>query len=212
MVEEIITALSRFRSLLVIARNSSFTYKGRSVDVRQVGRELGVRYALEGSVRKGASRVRITGQLIDVSTGMHLWAERFDGDLEDIFELQDQVSATVVGAITPKPEQAEIDRAKRKPPENLDAYDCFLRGIAKLHRFASREDNTEALGLFNKAIELDPDFASAYAMAADCYVIRKSSVWVGDPLNESAEAERLARRAVELGKDDAVALAAGGWR
>ena len=99
-----------------------------------------------------------------------------------------------------------------KPPENLDAYDCFLRGIAKLHRFASREDNTEALGLFNKAIELDPDFASAYAMAADCYVIRKSSVWVGDPLNESAEAERLARRAVELGKDDAVALAAGGWR
>jgi len=210
MVEEITTALSRFRSLFVIARNSSFAYKGRSVDVRQVGREFGVRYVLEGSVRKAASRVRITGQLIDVSTGAHLWAERFDGGLKDVFELQDQVSTSVVGAIAPKLEQAEIDRAKRKPTESLDAYDCFLRGIAKFHRFASREANAEALGLFNRAIELDPDFASAYAMAADCYVIRKSSVWRFDPANEAAETARLARHAVELGKDDAVALAASG--
>ena len=210
MVEDIITALSRFRSLFVIARNSSFTYKGRSVDVRQAGRELGVRYVLEGSVRKATNRVRITGQLIDVSTGAHLWAERFDGDVEDVFELQDRVTASVVGAIAPKLEQAEIDRAKRKPTENMDAYDYFLRGVAKFHWFASREANAEALHLFKRAIELDPDFASAYAMAADCYVIRKSSVWRVDLTNEIAETAKLARRAVELGKDDAVALAASG--
>ena len=210
MVEEIITALSRFRSLFVIARNSSFVYKSRPVDVKQIGRELGVRYVLEGSVRKAATRVRITGQLIDAATGAHLWAERFDGDLEHVFELQDEVTASVVGAIAPKVEQAEIDRAKRKPTENLDAYDCFLRGIAKFHRFASREANAEALHLFNRAIELDPDFASAYAMAADCYVIRKSSVWRIDRANEVAETATLARCAVELGKGDAVALAASG--
>jgi TolB-like protein/tetratricopeptide (TPR) repeat protein len=210
MVEEIITALSRFRSLFVIARNSSFTYKDRSVDVKQVGRELGVRYVLEGSVRNAASRVRITGQLIDVSTGAHLWAERFDGGLEDVFELQDQVTANVVGAIAPKLEQAEIDRIKRKPTASLDAYDYYLRAVAKFHRFASREANADALSLFNRAIELDPDFAAAYAMAADCYVIRKSSVWRFDQANEVAEAARLARRAVELGKDDAAALAASG--
>src|SRR5262245_1597741 len=130
IVEEIITALSRFRQLFVIARNSSFTYKGRVVDVKQVGRELGVRYVLEGSVRRSADRVRVTGQLIDAATGAHLWADRFDGALEDIFELQDRVTTSVVGAIAPKLEQAEIDRAKRKPPENLDAYDYYLRGMA----------------------------------------------------------------------------------
>jgi TolB-like protein len=127
MVEEIITALSRSPSLFVIARNSTFTYKGRAVDVKRVGRELGVRYVLEGSVRKAGNRVRITGQLIDATTGAHLWAERFDGGLEDIFELQDQVTSSVVGAISPKLEQAEIERAKRKPTESLDAYDYFLR-------------------------------------------------------------------------------------
>jgi len=128
VVEEIITALSRMRWLFVIARNSSFTYKGRAVDVKQVGRELGVRYVLEGSVRKAGSRVRITGQLIDAATGAHLWADRFEGALEDIFDLQDQVTASVVGKIEPKLEQAEIERAKRKPTENLDAYDYYLRG------------------------------------------------------------------------------------
>ncbi|MFZ0346781.1 MAG: adenylate/guanylate cyclase domain-containing protein, partial [Pseudolabrys sp.] len=161
MVEEITTALSRTRWLFVIARNSSFTYKGRAVDVKQVGREMGVRYVLEGGVRKSADRVRITAQLIDASTGAHLWADRFDGSLEDIFELQDQVTASVVGAIAPRLEQAEVERAKHKPTESLDAYDYFLRGIASLHSW-TKESNDEALRLFNKAIELDSDFASAY--------------------------------------------------
>ena len=134
MVEDIITALSRIRWLFVIARNSSFTYKGRAVDVKQVGRELGVRYVLEGSVRKAANRVRITGQLIDATTGAHLWADRFDGALDDIFELQDQVAASVVGAIAPQLERAEIERAKRKPTESLDAYDYYLRGMANFHQ------------------------------------------------------------------------------
>jgi TolB-like protein len=212
IVEEIITGLSRMRWLFVIARNSSFTYKGRMVDVKQVGRELGVRYVLEGSVRKAANRLRITGQLIDASTGMHLWADRFDGGIEDIFDLQDQVTASVVGAIAPKLEQAEIDRAKRKPTESLDAHDYYLRGLASLYQFTSREANVEALRLFNRAIELDPDFGSAYAMAADCYSQRKGSGWMMDPANEIAETARLAQRAVWLGKDDAVALATSGGR
>src|SRR6202521_2781761 len=169
MVEDIITALSRFRNLFVISRNSSFTYKGHAVDVKQVGRELGVRYVLEGSVRKAANRVRITAQLIDAATGAHLWADRFDGGLEDIFSLQDQVTASVVGAIAPKLEQAEIERAKRKPTESLDAYDYYLRGIASVN-LGTRDANAEALRLFYRASELDPDFATAYGMAAWCYV------------------------------------------
>jgi TolB-like protein/Tfp pilus assembly protein PilF len=210
MVEEITTALSRTRWLFVIARNSSFTYKGRAVDVKQVGREMGVRYVLEGGVRKSADRVRITAQLIDASTGAHLWADRFDGSLEDIFELQDQVTASVVGAIAPRLEQAEVERAKHKPTESLDAYDYFLRGIASLHSW-TKESNDEALRLFNKAIELDPDFASAYGMASWCYVRRKGSRWIIDRAQETAETARLARRAAELGWDDAVALAWGGF-
>ena len=210
MVEEIITALSRFRSLFVIARNSSFTYKGRSVDVKQIGRELGVRYVLEGSVRKAANRVRIIGQLIDASTGGHLWADRFEGGLDDIFDLQDQVTASVVSTIAPTLEKAEIERVKRKPLESPDAYDCFLRGMAKFHRFASRDAIAEALGLFNRAIELDPDFAPAYAMAADCYIIRKSSAWRIDSAIDVADAAKFAQRAVELGRDDAFALGTAG--
>jgi TolB-like protein len=211
VVEDIIGALSRMRWLFVIARNSSFTYKGRAVELKQVGRELGVRYVLEGSVRKAVNRVRISGQLIDASTGAHLWADRFDGTLEDIFDLQDRVAASVVGAIAPQLELAEIARAKRKPTESLDAYDYYLRGIASLSQNPSdREANGNALRLFLKAIELDPDFAAAYGMAAWCYVWRKSNAWVTDHPKEIAEAERLARRAVELGKDDAVALARGG--
>jgi TolB-like protein len=210
MVEEIITALSRLRWLFVIARNSSFTYKGRSVDVRQVGCELGVRYVLEGSVRKSANRVRITGQLIDVSMGAHIWADRFDGAIEDIFDLQDQVAASVVGAIAPKVEHAEIERAKRKPTENLDAYDYYLRGIASVYQ-PTKDANDDALRLFYKAIELDPDFASAYGMAAWCYAWRMTNGWMADRAKEVAETARLALQAVELGKDDAVALTMGGF-
>jgi TolB-like protein len=211
VVEDIIMALSRMRWLFVIARNSSFTYKSRAVDVKQVGRELGVRYVLEGSVRKAGNRVRLAGQLIDAATGAHLWADRFEGTLDDIFELQDQVAASVVGAIAPQIEHAEIARAKRKPTERHDAYDYYLRGIATLGGEPSdREANSEALTLFLKAIELDPDFAAAYGMAAWCYVWRKADGWVIDRVKEYAEAERLARRAVALGKDDAVAMARGG--
>jgi TolB-like protein len=209
VVEEIITALSRIRWLFVIARNSSFTYKGRAVDVKQISRELGVRYVLEGSVRKAANRVRITGQLIDASAGTHLWAERFEGSLDDIFELQDQIATSVVGAIAPQLERAEIERAKRKPTENLGAYDYYLRGMADLHR-GTREVIGEALLLFERAIELDPDFASAYGAAAWCRFWRKVNGWSIDPKQETAEGARLARRAVELGRDDAVALAWGG--
>ena len=210
IVEDIITALSRFRSLFVIARNSSFTYKGRPVDVKQVGRELGVRYVLEGSVRKAANHVRITGQLVDAVTGAHLWADRFDGALDDIFDLQDQVTTSVVGAIAPKLEQAEIERAKRKPTESLDAYDYYLRGMASFHKL-TREANDAALRLFYRAIELDPDFASAHGMAAWCYAWRKTNSWETDRVQAIAETARLARRAAALGMDDAVALAAGGF-
>jgi TolB-like protein/class 3 adenylate cyclase len=211
MAEDIITALSHFKALFVIARNSSFTYKGRAVDVKQVGRELGVRYVLEGSVRKSANRVRITGQLVDTATGAHLWADRFDGGLGDIFDLQDQVTESVVGAIAPAVEKAEIERAKRKPTESLDAYALYLRGSDRLYQFASRQVNDEALRLFNSAIELDPDFASAYGRAASCYAFAKMNGWISVTANEIAEVTRLARRAVELGKDDATALAASGW-
>jgi TolB-like protein/Tfp pilus assembly protein PilF len=209
MVEEIITALSRMRWLFVIARNSSFTYRNRAMDVRQIGRELGVRYILEGSVRKAANRVRITGQLLDVSTGAHLWAERFDGTLEEVFDLQDQVATKVVGAIAPKLEQAEIERAKRKPTESLDAYDHFLRGLACVYRW-TRRDSDEALQHFDRAIALDPDYASAYGMAARCYSARKVSGWVDDLARETAEAARLARKVAQIGRDDAVALYTAG--
>src|SRR5262249_21275212 len=210
IVEDIIIALSRMRWLFVIARNSSFTYKGRAADVKQVGRELGVRYILEGSVRKADERLRITGQLIDTSNGTHLWADRFDGALDEIFDLQDQVAASVVNAIMPRMEQAEIERAKRKPTERLDAYDHYLRGLSFADQFA-KEANTEALRLFNKTIELDQNFALACARGAWCYAYRKANDWTVDHTKEVAEAAHLARRAVDLGRDDAVALTYGGF-
>jgi TolB-like protein/DNA-binding winged helix-turn-helix (wHTH) protein len=209
VVEEIITALSRFSSLFVIARNSSFRYKGHAVDVKQIGRELGVRYVLEGSVRKATQRVRITGQLVDAANGAHLWADRFDGALEDVFDLQDQVAASVAGAIAPKLEQAEIERAKRKPTESLVAYDYFLRGMENTYQ-NTRETVSEALRLFYRTIELDPAFGAAYGMAASCYMLRKGGGWMGDRVEEIVEAERLARKAVQLGKDDAVPLSRAG--
>jgi TolB-like protein len=210
VVEDITMALSRFRWLFVIARNSSFTYKGRAVDVKQAGRELGVRYVLEGSVRKAGNRIRIAGQLIDAETGAHLWADRFDGALEDMFHLQDQVTASVVSAIEPKMQRAEIERARRKPTENLNAHDYYLRGLAKVRRW-TKDANSEALHLFCKAIDLDPGLASAYGMAAWCYSQRRAHGWINGRVQESAEATRLARKAVHLGADDPVALCMGGY-
>jgi hypothetical protein len=210
MVDDITSALSRIRWLFVIARNSSFTYKGKAIDVKQVGRELGVRYVLEGSVRKSTNRVRITGQLIDASTGGHLWVGRAEGDLEDVFGLQDQITESVVGQVAPELERAEIERAKRKPTENLDAYDYFLRGMANFHQ-QTNETNSEALRLFYKAIELDPDFALPHGLGGICYSRRKTRGWATNHAQELAEAERLARRAVELDRNDAVALYTAGF-
>jgi TolB-like protein/class 3 adenylate cyclase/Tfp pilus assembly protein PilF len=208
MVEDIITALSRTKALFVIARNSSFAYKGKSPDIRHVGRELGVRYVLEGSVRKAGNRVRIAGQLIDAASGTHIWADRFDGLLEDIFELQDQVTSNVVGAISPALEQAEIARAKRKVGD-LQAYDYYLRGLAAIYRF-TMETSVEALGLLQKAVELDPEFALAYAAQAMCYIGRRALAWDVDRARDVAEAERVSRLALSLDRNDARVLACSG--
>ena len=208
MVEEIITALSRIRWLFVIARNSSFTYKGRAVDVKRVGRELGVRYVLEGSVRKAGNRVRITGQLIDAETGAHLWADRFDGSLEDVFELQDEVAISVAGVIEPTLRQTEIERARRKRPDSLDAYDLYLRALP--YAFTPMPDDADkALPLLTKAIELEPDYAAAHAIIAWCHEAR----YLRGGLQEETRiaALRHARLAIAGGSDDAAALATGGF-
>lgn len=210
MSEDLITALSRFRWLFVIARSSTFVYKGRAIDVKQISRELGVRYVLEGSVRKVAKRVRITARLVDTSTGAQLWAEHFDGALKDIFDLQDQVTASVVGSIAPKLEQAETERAGRKPTKSLDAYDHFLRGVAKAVAY-TRAGYEEAQAHFHRAIELDPEFAAPYGMAAWYFVTRQVNGWMIDRDRETAEGARLGKRAVELANDDAVALSWGGF-
>ena len=209
MVEDIITGLSRSKSLFVIARNSSFTYKGKAVDIKQVGRELGVRYVLEGSVRKAGNRVRITGQLVDAETGNHIWADRYDSTLEDIFDLQDRVTTSVIGAIAPQLERAEIARAHRKPTESLQAYDYYLRALASFYRFTP-EANIEALKLTRTASNLDPDYAAPFALGATCYVQRWGFGWnIGDADDET-EDRRLTRRALELDKDDPLVLALAG--
>ncbi|MGB6007414.1 winged helix-turn-helix domain-containing tetratricopeptide repeat protein [Castellaniella sp.] len=205
VIEDIITALSRYRWLFVVARNSSFTYKHRNVDVKQVGRELGVRYVLEGSWRQAQNRVRISGHLIDTATGATRWADRFEGVLTNLFEFQDQIADSVVGAIAPQVEQAEIVRARFKPTENLTAYDYYLRGMAYLHR-GTCDAIDQALPLFQQARACDSDFASAYAMAAWCHCWRKVNDWMRDCPAETAEGVRLARRAAELGPYDAEVL------
>ncbi len=205
IVEEIITALTRMKWLFVIARNSSFVYKGRATDLKTVSQELGVRYLLEGSVRKSGDRVRVSAQLIDAESGAHLWAEKFDATLEDIFDLQDHITANVVGAIAPRLELAEIDRVGRKATANLQAYDYYLRGLVGFYQI-TRPGNDEALANLYRAIEIDPGFATAYGVAARFLVQRNSGGWIDDVAREFGEAERLARRAIELGQDDAVAL------
>jgi TolB-like protein len=207
IVEDIITALSRNRGFFVIARNSSFTYKGGSVDVKQVVRELGVRYVLEGSIRVSGDRMRVTGQLIEGVSGRHLWADKFDYTSADPFELQDRLVERVVGAIAPQLEKAEMDRAKRELTSNPAAYDLYLRGLASWNRW-SKDDNANALRYFYAAIEKDPEFATPYGLAASCYQFAKANGW---PLDfDREEISRLTERAVELGSDDAVALCWGG--
>ena len=192
----------------MIARNSSFTFKGRAVDIKQVARDLGVRYVLEGSVRKSGNRIRITGQLIDAASGAHLWADRYDGALEDVFELQDQVAGSVVGAIAPSVTQAEIERAKRKPTSSLDAYDYYLRargGTLAIHKGRPR---IRQLGLYEQAIALDPQFAPAYAGLAGAMNQRRSWGWSTDPEADASRAVTYAKSALRLGRQDALVLGA----
>jgi len=201
IVEEITTAIARLPWLFVIARNSSFTYKGRAVDVKQVARELGVRYVLEGSVRKAGNRVRLTGQLIDTATAAHVWADRFDGALNDIFELQDQMASNVVGAIEPRLRLCEIERATRKPTEHLDAYDLYLRALAQSQKFAENGMH-EAIVLLERALAIDPFYAPAAAMIGRCRFFQSIQGWGSLSDAEIAEGVQLARQAIDVGKDD----------
>lgn len=205
MVEDIIAALSRVRSFFVIARNSSFTYKGKAVNVKQVGLELGVRYVLEGSVRKAGNRVRITGQLIEAESGNHVWADRFDGSLEDVFELQDGVTQSVVGAIAPKLQRAEIDRTSRKRTEDLTAYDFVLRALP--HAWSgSPERSAIAHDLLQKATAVDPSYAYAYAMAAWSLMFSKNSGWHSWRPDQQELCVRFAREALKLDMEDPAVL------
>jgi TolB-like protein/tetratricopeptide (TPR) repeat protein len=203
VVEDITTALSRNRAFFVIARNSAFAYKGRQVDVAQVGRELGVQYVLEGSVRRSAGQMRITAQLIEAESGRHLWADKFDTDVSDVFAVQDQIVVRVVGAIAPQLEKAEIARANRPATGDLAAYDLYLRGLAHWNRW-SREGNTEALRLFYAATEKDRDFSTPYGLAASCFLFARANNW--DTSFDDREISRLVERAAEIGNEDAVAL------
>jgi TolB-like protein len=205
MAEEIITALSRCSWLFVIARNSSFTYKGKPVDVRQVGRELGVRYVLEGSVRRAGDRLRFTGQLIDAISGGHIWADRFEGNPGNLFDLQDRFTESVVAAIEPRLQLAEIDRLKHKPASNLDAYDLLLRAQQREYEFRI-DSHAAALRYLEQALVLDPTYAPAMALAALCHAERCDQSWMKDPEGETRDGVRLACRAVELCKDDANVL------
>ena len=201
LVEDITTAIARLPWLFVIARNSSFAYKGKSPDLRQVGRELGVRYVLEGSVRKAGNRVRITGQLIDTTTGAHIWADRFDGALDDIFELQDQVASSVTGAIEPRLRLSEIERVVRKPTESLDAYDLYLRSVAQFYKY-TEEGMLETIALAKRALAIDPAYAPAAAMIGWACIIRIAQGWGAVSDAEIADAVFLARQAIEAGRDD----------
>jgi adenylate cyclase len=207
MVEDITTALSWFKWLFVIARNSSFTYKGKAVNVKQVGRELGVRYVLEGSVRKASGKVRIAGQLIDAITGAHIWADRFERDLTDVFALQDEVTVAVVSAIQPKIIQTEIALAARRRPENLTAYDYYLRALPQSY-LATREGLAEAIRLAHRALELHPRFGGAATLAGLCHMRNVIIGYADDPQFDRREAVRLSRLALSLDDSDPDTLAA----
>ena len=204
IAEDVITALSRFRSLFVIARNSSFTYKGSAIDITQVAGELGVRYVVEGSVRKAGNRVRITAQLIDATSGTHLWADRFDGALDDVFDLQDQITEQIVVAVEPEIGVRERERARRKPPENLDAWELLQRGLSHLYRF-NKADHTEAIRLFREAIALDPEFAAAHAHLAFALWNSVMLGYAEDRAKATASARAAAEQAVSLDPNEPVA-------
>ena len=206
MVEEITTALSRFKWLFVIARNSSFTFKGKAVDVKEVGRRLGVRYVLEGSVRKASGKVRITGQLVDAVTGAHIWADRFERDMADVFALQDEVTVAVVSAIQPKLFQTEIAMATRRRPENLTAYDLFLRAMQQFY-LSTREGLAEAIRLAHRALQLDPQFGFVTALAGVCHMQRVLFGYAVDPQFDRKEAVRLMRLALSIDDSDPDTLA-----
>ncbi|SJM31010.1 winged helix-turn-helix domain-containing tetratricopeptide repeat protein [Mesorhizobium delmotii] len=208
MVEDIITGLSRIRWLFVIARNSSFTYKGRAVDVKQVGRELGVRYVLEGSVRKVGSRVRIAGQLIDAEDGSHLWAERYDRDLTDVFALQDEITVSVVAAIEPNLRRAEIERVRRRRPDSLDAYDLLLRALSDVYTFMP-QGASKALPLLDQALAIEPTYALAHGFAA--WAHQTLFIRGGMQAEHREKAARHAHAAIEYGSGDAMALALAGF-
>jgi adenylate cyclase len=209
IAEDIITSLSKLSQLMVIARNSSFTYKGSAVDIAQVARELGVRYVVEGSVRKAGNRVRITAQLIDATSGNHLWADRFDGALDDVFDLQDRITELIVVAVEPEIEAAERERARRKPPESLDAWEFVQRGLSHYYR-VNKTDRTEAIRLFREAVALDPEFAAAHAHLA--YALW-TSVTLGlaeDTARAAASARAAAEQAVSLDPSEPLAHVALG--
>jgi TolB-like protein len=210
LTEEIITALSRFKSLFVIAGKSSFVYRGQSPDVREVGKVLGVRYLLQGNVRKAGPRVRISGQLVECQSGKTLWADRFDVALGDLFDVQDQVASKVVGATAPTLDRAEIQRARRKPVSDLDAYDCYLRGLALL-RSQTREGLDEAIRMLRRSIELEPDFSTPYGLLAQTYVTLHNKGWTTDFERDAAEVRRLASLTAILGGDDGLALCMAGY-
>lgn len=210
MVDDIITTLSRIPNFLVIARNSSYSYKGRSVDVRQIGSELGVRYVLDGSIRSAGNRLRINCVLIDATSGNHIWAERYDGAIEDVFDLQDSITSSIVATIYPQLMSSEITRAQAKPTNNLTAYDLYLRAIPGIIPGATESSISEALMLLDRAIAADPQFSSAYAYVARAHWGRLHQGW-GSSREAKARGYEAAKRAVEIGKDDPVALALGGF-
>lgn len=206
MAEDIISALSRVKSFFVIARNSSFTYKGRAFDVKRVGRELGVRYVLEGSVRRSSNRLRITAQLVDAQSNAHIWSDRYDGDMADVFDLQDRITESVVGALEPTIRSAEIERARRKRPESLDAYDLVMRALPSFWAI-TRDSNIEAIALLERAMAMDRSYAFATALCAWSYAVRNIWLWTDDPARERDTALRLAMRAVGLDSEDPFVLA-----